>query len=71
MIEIPSALIEAVKERKAVLVAGIGLGRGDRRSKPPGWEGLLGTLVDWLEDETVKSDVRALWEAGQRTAALA
>src|SRR5258708_3119662 len=68
MIEIPSALIDAVKNRKAVLVAGIGL---SRQGKPPGWDGLLGTLIDWLEDETVKSDVRALIEAGQRMAAVA
>src|SRR5260221_11929706 len=68
MIEIPSALIDAVKNRKAVLVAGIGL---SRQGKPPGWDGLLGTLIDWLEDETVKSNVRALIEAGQRMAAVA
>ena len=68
MIEIPSALIDAVKSRKAVLVFGLGLGR---QGKPPGWNGLIGNLIDWLEDETVKSDIRDLVEAGKRTAALA
>ncbi|HEY2904103.1 MAG TPA: tetratricopeptide repeat protein, partial [Polyangia bacterium] len=68
MIEIPSALIDAITTRKAVLIAGLGLGR---QGRPPGWDGLTKTLIDWLEDETVKSDIRALVDGGQRTAAIA
>ncbi|HXI55093.1 MAG TPA: SIR2 family protein [Polyangia bacterium] len=68
MIEIPSALIDAIKARKAVLVCGLGLGR---QGKQPGWDGLFATLTDWLEDETVKSEVRTLLAAGKRTTALA
>ncbi|HET6284248.1 MAG TPA: SIR2 family protein, partial [Polyangia bacterium] len=68
MIEIPGSLIDRLKTRSAVLVAGL---RCSEFVRLPAWDELAERLVGWLEEEDARSHVRALMAAGRRTAAFA
>src|SRR6266700_1708932 len=64
----PASLIERIKGRQAVLVAGLGCSRLAGR---PGWDELARRLVEWLEPEAERAPVRALIDGGRVAAAIA
>jgi len=68
MIQIPTSLIERIKTRQTVLVAGMGC---CELAGLPGWAGLTERLGDWLDDDARKAEVRALVTAGRQSAATA
>src|SRR5688572_16181062 len=68
MIEIPKSLIERIKTRQTVLVAGMGC---CELGALPGWSTLINRLVDWLGADGRKAEVRALIAAGREPAAAA
>ena len=68
MVEIPASLLERLKVRQTVLVAGL---RCSELAGAPGWDELAKRLAGWLEDDTRKREVEALLESGRRGPALA
>lgn len=68
MIEIPAPLIDRLKTRSAVLVAGLGCAELVRL---PGWPELGERFAGWLEDEAARTHVRTLMTAGRWAAAFA
>ncbi len=67
MTDWPTSLIERIKARQAILVAGLGCSRLVGR---PGWAELGERLVDWLDDEEERGRVRALLAAGRIATAI-
>jgi tetratricopeptide (TPR) repeat protein len=51
-VEVPAALIDRLKGRQVVLVAGL---RASELAGAPAWEELGRRLVDWLEDEAARA----------------
>jgi golgin subfamily B member 1 len=68
MIEIPPALVERLKGRQTVLVAGL---RCSELAGAPGWDDLGLRLSAWIEDGARKAEIEALLTAGRQKAALA
>src|SRR5881275_324846 len=79
MIDIPASLIERLKDRQAVLVAGLGC---SRLGGLPGWDELAERMMAWMDgeggiDERAPSDahlrtrIRALLVDGRRPGAIA
>jgi tetratricopeptide (TPR) repeat protein len=68
MIEIPAALVDRLKDRQAVLVAGLGC---SELAGAPGWDELALRLCDWVGDDARKSELKAVVASGRRAAALA
>src|SRR4051812_13752448 len=68
MIEIPAALVERLKGRQAVLVAGLGC---SELAGAPGWDELALRLCDWIEDDTRKTALKAVVASGRRAVAIA
>jgi hypothetical protein len=64
----PPSLIERIKARQSVLVAGLGCSRLVGR---PGWNDLARRLVEWLDGESERAPVLALIESGRLGAAVA
>jgi hypothetical protein len=48
MVEIPASLLERLKVRQTILVAGL---RASELAGAPGWEELGKRLTDWLQPE--------------------
>ena len=67
MTDWPTSLIERIKARQAILVAGLGCSRLVGR---PGWAELGERLVEWLDDEEERGRVRALLAAGRIATAI-
>ena len=63
----PASLIERIKARQAILVAGLGCSRLVGR---PGWNEIGERLVEWLDDEEERARVRALLGAGRIATAI-
>jgi golgin subfamily B member 1 len=63
----PAALIERIKARQAVLVAGLGCSRLAGR---PGWDDLAKRLVEWLEPIEDRAPVLELIDSGRAAAAI-
>ncbi len=57
MHELPEALMERLKNRQAILVAGLGC---SELAHHPGWQTLAERLVNWIEDRADQEAVRAL-----------
>ena len=68
MIEIPPSLVERLKGRQAVLVAGLGC---SELAGAPEWDELTLRLCDCVEDEGRRAELRTLVAAGRRAAAIA
>src|SRR4051812_17140906 len=72
MIEIPASLIERIKARQAVLVAGLGC---CQVAELPGWDELGRRLIARIADDDrgaeVKARVGALLDAGRIATAIA
>jgi tetratricopeptide (TPR) repeat protein len=68
MVEIPPSLLERLKVRQTVLVAGL---RCSELAGAPGWAELGKRLAGWLDDEDRKREIEALVEAGRLGLALA
>jgi tetratricopeptide (TPR) repeat protein len=68
MIEIPPSLVERLKGRQAVLVAGLGC---SELAGAPEWDELTMRLCDCVEDEARRAELRTLVAAGRRAAAIA
>jgi tetratricopeptide (TPR) repeat protein len=68
MVEIPPSLLERLKARQTILVAGV---RASELAGAPGWDELGKRLVDWLDDDTRKGEVAGVLAAGRRGAAFA
>jgi tetratricopeptide (TPR) repeat protein len=68
MHELPEALIERLKNRQAILVAGLGC---SELAHHPGWNSLADRLVGWLEERSDQDAVRALLHKGQLAHAMA
>lgn len=68
MSRLPHALVESLRLRQAVLVAG---GRCSALAGSPDWAALAAALADRLEDPPAREEARALLAAGRRLAALA
>jgi tetratricopeptide (TPR) repeat protein len=64
----PPSLIERIKGRQAVLVAGLGC---SRLAGGPGWDDLATRLAAWLEGESERALVLALVKNGRLGAAIA
>jgi golgin subfamily B member 1 len=65
---VPPSLLERLKHRQTVLVAGL---RCSELAGAPAWEELGKRLCGWLEGDEKKTDVAALIAAGRLTAAFA
>ena len=63
----PTSLIERIKARQAILVAGLGCSRLVGR---PGWAELGERLVEWLDGDDERDRVRALLGAGRIATAI-
>jgi len=68
MTEIPASLVERLKGRQAVLIAGLGC---SELAGAPEWDELTLRLCDRVEDETRRGELRTLVAAGRRAAAIA
>jgi tetratricopeptide (TPR) repeat protein len=68
MIEIPAPLVERLKSRQAVLVAGLGC---SELTGAPGWDELALRLCEWIEDEGRRSELKAVIASGRLAAAIA
>jgi tetratricopeptide (TPR) repeat protein len=68
MVEIPPSLLERLKVRQTVLVAGL---RCSELRGAPGWDDLGKRLAEWLEDDARKGELPAILEAGRRVSAFA
>jgi tetratricopeptide (TPR) repeat protein len=68
MVEIPPSLLERLKQRQAVLVAGL---RCSELCEAPAWEELARRLCSWLDDESRRREIEALIEAGRVASAVA
>ncbi len=67
MTDWPTSLIERIKARQAILVAGLGCSRLVAR---PGWAELGERLVEWLDADDERERVRALLGAGRIATAI-
>jgi golgin subfamily B member 1 len=67
MSNLPAALVESLRLRRAVLVAG---GRCATLAKLPGWRDLALSLVDWVDEGPRRDEVKSLVEGGRTLAAL-
>jgi tetratricopeptide (TPR) repeat protein len=67
MPKLPPALVEALRLRQAVLVCGA---RVSELAELPAWPALAAQLIDWVEDDGAKQEVRALLDGGRALAAL-
>jgi tetratricopeptide (TPR) repeat protein len=67
MVEIPPSLLERLKVRQTVLVAGL---RCSELAGAPGWEELGRRLCDCLADEARRVELAALIDSGRRAAAF-
>lgn len=67
MHELPEALIERLKNRQAILVAGLGC---SELAHNPGWISLAERLIGWLEDRSDQDAVRGFLKNGQVTNAI-
>src|SRR4051812_15865386 len=63
----PTSLIERIKGRQAILVAGLGCSRLVGR---PGWAQLAEQLIEWLDSEDERERVRELLAAGRIATAI-
>ena len=63
----PTSLIERIKARQAILVAGLGCSRLAGR---PGWVELAEQLIEWLDGEDERERVRELLAAGRIATAI-
>jgi tetratricopeptide (TPR) repeat protein len=63
----PTSLIERIKGRQAILVAGLGCSRLVGRA---GWAQLAEQLIEWLESEDERERVRELLAAGRIATAI-
>ena len=63
----PAPLVDRIKARQAILVAGLGCSRLVGR---PGWDELGQRLVEWLDGEDDRARVRALLGAGRIATAI-
>jgi tetratricopeptide (TPR) repeat protein len=68
MAKLPPALVESLRLRQVVLVAGA---RCSELADLPAWPALAAALVDWVDDSERQAEVRALLEGGRTLAALA
>jgi tetratricopeptide (TPR) repeat protein len=68
MVEIPPSLLERLKVRQTVLVAGL---RCSELAGAPAWQELAKRLAGWLDDDARRREVEALVDAGRGGAALA
>ena len=68
MHQLSSALLERLKNRQAVLVAGLGC---SELAVLPGWRALVSALAERVQDESEKRAILDLAEARQLSAALA
>lgn len=68
MVEIPPSLLERLKARQTILVAGL---RASELAGAPSWEELGKRLVDWLDDDARKTELAEVLASGRRGAALA
>jgi tetratricopeptide (TPR) repeat protein len=68
MAKLPPALVESLRLRQAVIVAGA---RCSELVDLPAWPALAGALVDWVDDPERRAEVRALLDGGRSLAALA
>jgi golgin subfamily B member 1 len=68
MVEIPPSLLERLKVRQTVLVAGL---RCSELAGAPGWDELARRLAGRLDDDARKPEVEALVDGGRRAAAIA
>jgi tetratricopeptide (TPR) repeat protein len=68
MIAIPPSLVERMRARQAVLVAGLGC---SELAGAPEWDELILRLCDRVEDEQRRAELRTLVAAGRRAAAIA
>jgi hypothetical protein len=67
MTDWPTSLIERIKARQAILVAGLGCSRLVGR---PGWAELGERLCEWLDRDDERERVRALLGAGRIATAI-
>jgi tetratricopeptide (TPR) repeat protein len=67
MSKMPPGLVEALRLRQVVLVAG---SRVAELAGLPAWPELSRRLVEWVEDSAAQEQVRALLEGGRELAAL-
>src|SRR3954454_21525890 len=63
----PTSLIERIKGRQAILVAGLGCSRLVGR---PGWAQLAEQLIEWVDSEDERERVRELLAAGRIATAI-
>jgi tetratricopeptide (TPR) repeat protein len=68
LVEIPPSLLERLKVRQTVLVAGT---RCSELRGAPGWDELGKRLAEWLEDDTRKGELPAVIDSGRRASAFA
>ena len=68
MANLPPALVESLRLRQAVLVAGP---RCSELADLPAWPALAAALVDWVDAPERRAEVRALLDGGRPLAALA
>ena len=68
MAKLPPALVESLRLRQAVLVAGA---RCSELAHLPAWPALAAALVDWVDAPERRAEVRALLDGGRPLAALA
>ena len=68
MVEIPDSLVERLKERQVVLVAGLGC---SELAGAPGWNGLTDALAAHLVFSDARQVVARLTAAGRMTDAVA
>src|SRR6185436_9305986 len=68
MAVLPPALVESLRLRQAVLVAGA---RCSELAELPAWAAIAAALVDWVEEPERRAEVRALLDGGRPLAALA
>jgi tetratricopeptide (TPR) repeat protein len=67
MIEIPASLLERLKRRQVVLVAGLGC---SELAGAPGWSELALRLADRVPDEARRTELKVLVAVGRRAAAI-
>src|SRR6185436_4761867 len=67
MAVLPPALVESLRLRQAVLVAGAGC---SELAELPAWAAIAAALVDWVEEPERRAEVRALLDGGRALTAL-
>jgi tetratricopeptide (TPR) repeat protein len=68
MAKLPPALVESLRLRQVVLVAGA---RCSELADLPSWPALAAALIDWVEEPERQAEIRGLLDGGRSLAALA